>query len=136
MANKGKVLAIDYGTYKVGVAISDPDRFVVFPRVTLINDDRLVAKLAAIVEEEGVSEVVVGLPLQTDGSITKQTNLTKGFADELVKELSCSVILQDEKLTTFDAQEKIATSDAKQLSADKDQLAAMVILEEYLAESS
>lgn len=132
MLSKGRVLAIDHGTYNVGLAISDPDRTIVFPRVTLRNDESLLDKIKKLVIEEEVSEIILGLPLHTDQSESRQTALVRQFAEKLKESVPCPLILRDEKLTTFDANEKIAASDSRQLVADKDQLAAMIILQEYL----
>lgn len=136
--NSGKVLAIDYGTSRVGIAISDPFREIAFPRVTFLNDSKLLQNLRQLIEEEGVKEILIGLPYQTDHSKTKQTMLVEEFIEEMseiLKDLEVKIIARDEKLTTFDAQELVENSlDKKQIAADKDQLAAMIILKEYLAE--
>ncbi len=133
----GKILAIDYGTLNVGLAISDPDRILAFPRATLKNDKELLTKLRDLILEEKVSEVVIGLPLATDNRNLPITEKVELFAAELRDLLpeTVEIVLQDEKLTSVDALERIKSAPQKLVNTDKDQIAALIILEERMMQS-
>ena len=133
----GKILAIDYGTLNVGLAISDPDRILAFPRATLKNDKELLNKLRDLILDEKVSEVVIGLPLATDNRSLPITEKVELFAAELRDLLpeAVEIVLQDEKLTSVDALERIKSAPQKLVNTDKDQIAALIILEERMMQS-
>lgn len=124
-----RTLALDHGTKRCGVAISDPSGTIVSP-LSPIRDPDSPAGLDAIREicgESSVSDVVVGLPLSMDGSDSSQTVAARKFAQRLKRSLprSVTVSLFDERLTT---------SKAKELggSAALDSRAAAVLLERWL----
>ncbi|PIZ76326.1 Holliday junction resolvase RuvX [Candidatus Peregrinibacteria bacterium CG_4_9_14_0_2_um_filter_41_14] len=133
MQNKGRILAIDYGEKRVGLALSDADQIIAFPRQTLSNDESLFVRIKDLVATEEIVMIIVGLPLHADHTESYQTRLTRTFADELAKVVDVEVMMMDEKFTTFEARERIAGADPKQVNTDKDQLSAMILLEEYLA---
>lgn len=137
MKLKGKIIAIDHGTSRAGIAISDPFQEIAFPRVTFLNDDFFLDNLVTLIEEESAVAILVGKPYQLNHSINRQTKIVDDFVSELKERTSVPIIMRDEKLTTFDARELVDNSlDKRQIAADKDQLAAMIILQEYLAEIS
>ncbi|MBU1992584.1 MAG: Holliday junction resolvase RuvX [Patescibacteria group bacterium] len=125
---EGKLLGIDYGSKRVGLAITDPGQEIVFPRETLKNNEHLVPDLVKMCAEEGVLRVVVGLPLKIDGGDTNQSIITREFADKFVGESGLEVIFQDEAYTTFEAEQMMEGN--KHL--EKDSFSAMKILEHYL----
>jgi len=133
-----RILAIDYGQRRVGLAICDASETFVSPLRQLAADpareDELWGAIKQVVREEQVEAVVVGFPLNMDGSEGFQAKLTRGFAEGLAGVLGQSVYLQDERLSSSQADELLAESG---LTRDKrkrrrDMLAACTILQEFL----
>jgi len=133
-----KLIALDYGTKKVGVAFCHLDFFLVFPRPTLVNDERLLSNLLELVRGENLEKIVIGLPLYTNNQESKQTKLVYEFADKLKTALleanlaKCEVLFHDEKLTTFEAKNLVEDLKATDLNQDLDSLSAVLILRDYL----
>jgi putative holliday junction resolvase len=128
MLKEGRILGIDYGSRRVGVAITDPARSVIFPREILRNNEFLIADLIQMCAEESVLTVVFGVPLKIDGTDTKQSKEIRVFAEKFEKESGLQVEYQDEAYTTFEAERMIG--ERKHL--EKDSFSAMKILEQYL----
>jgi putative Holliday junction resolvase len=126
-----RVLALDYGSARTGVAVSDPTGVLATPLdvVTKANTRKGIERLATIVRETGAVRVVVGLPLSLSGRDSAQTQEARAFADRLAARLGedVPVELYDERFTTRLAQ-RSGTSDTAE-----DSRAAAVLLEEWLA---
>jgi putative Holliday junction resolvase len=126
-----RVLALDYGSARTGVAVSDPTGVLATPLdvVTKANTRKGIERLATIVRETGAARVVVGLPLSLSGCDSAQTQEARAFADRLAARLGedVPVELYDERFTTRLAQ-RSGTSDTAE-----DSRAAAVLLEEWLA---
>lgn len=129
-----RVLALDHGSARCGVAICDPTGTIVTP-LEVVNrpdaKDGLVA-IADLVNEHEIECVVVGLPLLTDGTQGSQAAAAKSFAGRLGGQLNVPVKLFDERFTTRMAQSSI---DAGATSAE-DSLAAAHLLEGWLARNA
>lgn len=130
-----RVLGIDYGDVRVGVAISDELRFMAHPLETI--DTRKTEAIARIVEIARLREigaVVVGLPRNMDGSRGPAAEKATAFAEKLQAELACPVSTWDERLTTVSAQRALreAGRKAKDQKNIVDQAAAQVILQSWL----
>jgi putative holliday junction resolvase len=122
-----RILALDYGSVRVGCAISDPSETLVRPLAVLEPPDpRGVAELVAAHE---VEQVVVGMPLHLNGREGEQAKATRRFSEELEQLLDIPVEAYDERLTTRMAEASLR-SGAK---APEDALAAAHLLEGYLA---
>ena len=132
-----RVLGIDYGTRRIGLAVTDPGETMAFPYATLekTTRDRLFFELSAIIEREGVEKLVLGLPLSLDGRETLTTRQVKNFADRLRRKFERPVILVDESLSTWAAEADLEAAGVKKKrrKAVLDQQAAVRILETYLA---
>lgn len=133
-----RILAIDYGQRRVGLALCDASETIVSPWRQLAGDqvkgDLLYAAIGQVVREGQVEAVVVGLPLNMDGSEGPQAKLTRVFAEGLAEVLAQPVYMQDERLSSSQADELLAGSG---LSRDKkkrrrDMLAACTILQDFL----
>jgi len=132
-----RILGIDYGSRRIGIAISDPDGRIASPHGvvrgsgSVAEDARAVARLAASLE---AAEFVVGLPLHMDGSESDQTALTRAFAAALEKLAAGPVHLHDERLSSRAADELLAgrSLTRKKRRARHDAIAAAVILQGYL----
>ncbi len=131
----GRVLSLDPGTVRCGVALSDSGRTMAFPRPALAAGAGLVARVAALVADEAVETVVVGRPVALSGRSTPSTSL----ADELCRELRAAlvgveVVAFDERLSTVEAGRRLAGAGRRAREAREaiDSAAAVVVLEAYL----
>jgi putative holliday junction resolvase len=130
-------IGIDYGDRRIGVATADPGERIASPATTLnatgsvSGDARSVLKWAADHEAEAI---VVGLPLSMDGSDSAQTRHVRNFADALRAAGTLRVELWDERLTTFQADELLESSEipAARRKGLRDRLAAQMILQSFL----
>jgi putative Holliday junction resolvase len=120
-----KVLAVDFGDRKCGLAISSEDRKWVFGR-GIIGTENVFEKIQTLIEEEGVREIIVGRPLGLKMKETAQTLQVNVFCDELKKRVNVKVNLIDERLTS-----KLAQKFVKDRKQD-DEMAARILLEGYL----
>ena len=127
-----KVLAVDLGTKRTGFAISDPGGKMALALPTL--QDVTAVDVAALVEEQGAQEVVVGLPLNMDGTTGPSARRTLEFIEELKLHLAVPVVPWDERLSTAEGQERLrqAGLDRRDRHKRADVAAAIVILESYL----
>src|SRR5690606_23661039 len=89
MKGSGKILAIDYGLKKIGLAVSDSGRLMAFGRGILLNknEEMVFSEIAQLVDRENVKLLLIGLPLAADGEQTKQSERIKDFAKNLQNEL-------------------------------------------------
>ena len=131
----GRILSIDYGTSRVGFAVSDPLHIIATPLKTIKNKSiqDLLKQIGLIVREYDIRSIVVGLPLGLNGKETKQTETVKLFSETLEKN-NYKVIFEDERFTTVLAKkeiikQKISTGRNKSLI---DQVSAAFILRSYL----
>ena len=122
-----RILALDYGSARIGCALCDPTGTLVRPVETIEPPDP--ASVATLVDAEEVERVVVGLPVNMDGSEGDQARQSREFGRELEARLSIPVETYDERLTTRMAQ----ASRRAGAGAAEDSLAAAHLLEGYLA---
>lgn len=131
-----RIMAIDFGMKRVGIALSDPLRIIASPYCVLENNDRLLDSIAKIVEEQSVSEIVLGYPVREDGSDTHATKPVRLFKEQLEKRFTRKITLIDERYSSQIAQERIRESVQKKMKRRNkgllDMNAAAVILEDYM----
>lgn len=135
-----RILAIDVGRRRVGLAISDPTRTLARPLATVaVTPGNLVHRIVAEVgrlaaEDDGLCEIVVGLPVRLDGSPNEQTAFVSAFVDALRAETAIAVVTEGERLTSHDADTRLAETepDWRKRKARLDAAAAAVILQDYL----
>ena len=132
-------MAIDYGTKAIGVAISDELRLTVRPLATIRRHRRqsrnqIIAAIKSLLEVHEVAELVVGLPLRLDGSVGDAAERINAFIAELQKVIAIPVLTQDERLTSYAADEMMRELgfDQQQRKEKSDEYAAAIILREYL----
>jgi putative Holliday junction resolvase len=121
-----KYMGIDYGEKRVGVAVSDPQGEIAFPKTTLFNNQWLWKNLGSLLAEEKISRVVVGLPLARDGVDTEQTVKVRNFVEGLQKITKIPIDFENEILTT----ELVKKVGIKKEHTDES--AAALILQSYL----
>lgn len=138
-----KLLCIDYGTKRVGLALSDPDEKLAFPFKTLYKTtrDKLFAELATIIEEESIQGIILGLPdgpTAADGKEALIVRQVKNFAESLERRFPLPVRLVDERWSSYEAEHLLQESGlkGKKLKEALDRHAAVRILETYFHESA
>lgn len=133
-----RYLAIDYGTKRTGLAICDSGETIASPLAVIQGQKELLKKIAEVVETENVEAVVLGLPLNMTGSESSQTKLVLKFAGQLKVHLHIPVHLQDERLSSFSAEEKLASAKFTRGKKRKrlDAVAAAEILEAFLEQKT
>ncbi|NUM81599.1 Holliday junction resolvase RuvX [bacterium] len=134
---KGRILAIDYGETRVGLALSDPMRIIAAGLTTLIvkNDRDAIRQLLSIIHEQEVSQIIMGLPYDTQGGLSAKAVKIKTFAENLKKETGIPVDFCDERFTSITAKKMLLESEQKKKRRSKekiDTLAAVVILRHYM----
>jgi putative Holliday junction resolvase len=134
-----RVLAIDLGSKRIGTAVSDALGITVRPVETIRRSNaRLdIARLRSLAEELEAEAVVVGLPLKLDGTAGDAAQATMRFVDRLQGEIRVPVFMQDERLTSYEAEEIMIERGLKRQErrARSDQYAAMIILQDYLSKT-
>ena len=131
----GRVLGLDLGQARIGVAISDPERRLAVPFGTIrTGPPEDVKAIAAIVGEQQVSAIVVGHPLSMSGRAGEAADHAERFAEALRGFLGLPVHLQDERLSTVQAERDLGARGLRGRERREvvDQTAAMVILQAYL----
>lgn len=136
MSNSGRIMAIDLGEKRIGIALSDPERFLAKSHAVIKRTSRAAdfAKYQNIIAEQKVTLVVMGLPLYSDGSDSDQTRWVRHYSAELAENLTVPVVLQDETDTSIRAEKSLIARGAsrKKRKANLDAVAAAFILENYL----
>jgi putative pre-16S rRNA nuclease len=132
-----RALALDLGTRRIGVAVSDSGATVATPYDTVERSgDRAVdhRRVAALVEEIGAATVVVGLPRSLDGTLGPAARTILAEVDELQAALVVDVVTWDERLTTVEAERSMRTMNVRRAKRRQvvDRLAATVILQSWL----
>ena len=130
-----RCLGIDFGSSRIGIAISDELGMLAHPLETIPNDSLFLSRLQKIVLEKGISRIVVGIPRNMDGSYGPSAEKAKLFFSQLQSEFpGVQLISWDERLTTVEAQRLLhaAGRDIKKSRAVIDQVAAQVLLQSYL----
>ncbi len=129
-----RYLAIDYGAKHTGVAICDPSETIVSPLAVIEGQKDLLDRIVRLIESENVGAVVLGLPLNMNDSVGPQAELVLQFAEQLRERLSIPIHFQDERLTSFAAEQKSAALESRGKKKQKrlDAIAAAGILEAFL----
>jgi len=132
----GRILALDYGRRRIGVAISDPLRLSAqaLPTLTKQSMEQALQQLQSIVTRNGVEGVVVGMPYTLQGQKGAQAREVEAFIEKLGAQLRIPILTWDERLTT-QASHRILHQVGRSPSRHKavvDQIAAVLILQSYL----
>ena len=131
-----RYLAIDLGDRRTGLAVGDDETGIVSP-TDVLQTPRRTAQLNMIVQrisEQKPDAIVIGLPLNMDGTEGDRARLARAFGDELAARCDLPIHYQDERLTSFEADQKMARSGRthKQKKELRDALAAAEILGDFL----
>ncbi len=133
-----RTLAIDYGLRRIGLALSDAGGTLATPHDVIPTGEAAVA-LPRLIDREGVERLVVGLPLNMDGSLSPMARQTAAWAQALADKTTARLVFVDERLTSFDAETQLTARRAegeplthKRKKNLRDALAAATFLQEFL----
>lgn len=133
--NKSRILGVDYGKRRVGLALSSEDGVFAFPLTVLENNAQLIQEVVRSMSAEGVSMMVVGESRTFSGEENSINARAQAFAEEVKKETNCTVVFEDETLTTQHARrahEQKEKTRKPQRGEVVDASAAALILQSYL----
>ena len=135
-----RVIGLDYGSVTCGVAISDETLLIASPIETIRYKtmEELLTKLDIYFNKYKIDKIVLGNPINLDGSISTRSELTFLFKDELIKRYNKEVIMMDERLTSVIVNNMLIMGNTSRENRKKvvDKLAASVILQSYLDRSN
>ena len=130
------ILGVDHGDVRTGVAVCDKQEILASPVkvITERHDPLLAQQIAQIAAERGAQMIVVGLPVNMDGSFGSRAQAIKAFAELLEEAAGIPVVLRDERLSTAGAHQLLNYTDTrgKKRKQSVDALSAVLILEDYL----
>ena len=133
-----RILGLDIGDRRIGVALSDPDGILASPFTIINRSDETadVEAITSIISQHQIKQIIVGLPLSMDGSIGKQAEKVKAFTQRLCSHTEVPVVFRDERLSTVSARrlmQAVSVKKSKKKARD-DAIAAAIILQGYLDE--
>ncbi len=131
-----RILAVDYGEKRIGLAISDELGITASPLMTLTrrSDEETVRQIAQLASKLKVTQIVVGLPRRTDAQEGEMERKVKAFAEKLRQAVSVPVVLFDERFTTRIAEQVLLEADLSRRKRKKvrDRLSAVILLQSFL----
>jgi putative pre-16S rRNA nuclease len=137
---RGRHMGLDVGDRRIGVALSDETATLASALVTLTRagGGRDAVAVAELARKHGAASIVVGLPLNMNGTRGPQAAKVLAFVEGLRRRVAVPVVLRDERLTTVEAEERLRAAGLgwKERKAMVDQVAAVVILQEYLDQAA
>ena len=131
----GRIIGLDWGLRRCGVAVSDEKRSFVFerPQITIKNQNELVDAVLGLISEEQVSGIVIGLPLHADGTDSETTKNVREFAGMLASKTDLPIIFIEENLTSATAEQEIGHKNISKMKQELDSVSARIILENAIA---
>jgi len=130
----GRVLGIDYGEKRIGVAISDKSKIFAQPLDFVFNNANVYENISKIVKEKEVELIIIGLPLKLNGEESETSVTVREFSHKLNNFLKVNTEFIDERLTTSYAEKLLISGDVKRKDRKKliDSLSAQIFLQNYL----
>ncbi len=136
MSDSGRILSIDYGERRVGLAISDPFAITARGFQTIINKNResLLKTLIEIIDTNEIKKIVVGMPYSFDGSSGPMAETVKSFAEELSANTEVKIEKWSEEFSSEDAKRELRKLgvDFRKDKSEVDKMAAALVLRSYL----
>lgn len=134
--NYYKIMALDYGEVRIGVAMTDLMRLIASPFETYVRKDLNadISHICSLIRDNSVKTVVVGLPLNMDGTEGERAQKTREFVDLLKTQTNVDFVFQDERLSSVSAEEILLEGGMKRKDRKQniDKVAAAIILESFL----
>lgn len=131
-----RIIGLDYGEARIGVAVSDILETIANPLDTICekNREKQLEKVCEVIRRERAEKIVVGLPKRMDGSMGHRAEYTKEFADELASMCNVPCVMWDERLSSSEAHRLLDTGGVggKKRKTKVDKIAAVLILQTYL----
>lgn len=129
-----RILALDWGTVRIGAAISDPDGKMAFPLDKFINAATAFDEIKSIVTDKEVGQILVGIPKSLSGENTTSTESALKFVDQLKVEIGIEVETIDERLSSIGAHKALTLQglNQKQQREEVDNIAAAQMLQSHL----
>lgn len=131
-----RVMAVDYGTKSIGLAICDELQLTVRPLTTIRHPElsQAAQRISQLASEYDIGTLVVGLPLNMDGSSGEAVENVEKFVAELQQHVSVPIVMIDERLTSYEADQILREMGVglKERKAKSDEYAAVLILQDYL----
>jgi len=131
-----RTLGIDYGTVRIGLALSDPTETLASPLPHLVNKTipQIRDFLNELIQTHAISKIIVGLPRNMDGSYGPAAEKVRNFISQIQESLSTPIETQDERLTTVQASKQLSQMglNQKELRKKIDSSSASLILQQYL----
>ena len=132
----GRILGVDWGLARIGVAVSDATREFVFTRPVISvarNMTNHADIVASVASKEGVIGIVIGLPVRNDGSVSDTTKMVREFVQQLSEKTDLPICMIEENLTSVSAQESMGRVRVRDIKQKLDSESARVILENAIA---
>ena len=133
-----RIMGLDIGDKRIGVAISDPSQILASPLKTIVrkDDQSAILEIAALVTQRSIGRLVIGLPYLMNGSVGEQARKVMEFTGGIKEKTGVEIVMQDERLTSFTAGQMLREADKKRkrLKKEIDAAAATVILQAHLDE--
>jgi len=136
-----RIISLDYGLARIGIAVSDPLKMIASPFSTVKAEkklpqtaDRIIEELKKIEKEKEctIETIVIGMPYKMNGTLGMQADEVKAFAAELEKKIETPIEFWDERLTSVQANRTMEGMSRKKRSQFVDNVAATIILQSYL----
>jgi len=132
----GRLLGVDYGSVRIGLAISDPDRKIASPLCTCErrSPDADARFFRRLVDAEDITDIIVGLPVHLDGHEGQKATEARAFGHWLREVAARQVIFWDERFSTAEAEQHLLDAGLtnRRRKARRDQVAAQILLQSYL----
>jgi putative Holliday junction resolvase len=136
IVNESRIMGIDYGEKRIGIALSDPLLTFAYAFTTLLNDSSFLTKLSKIIEEKKIAKIILGLPSDRFRSSKELSQKVLKLKSEIETKNKIEIILWDEEYSSAIAKEKVIESVTKKSKRKRKDLldshSAAVILQEYL----
>jgi putative Holliday junction resolvase len=129
-----RILGIDYGNRRVGIAISDELQLTAQPHKLLIreNDENLISDIKEIIHSHNIEKIVIGLPVLLDGSHSSQTKKTRKFISRIRQSSDLPIEKWEERLSTIEAGKILTGTSINKKKENIDIISAQLILQSYL----
>jgi len=129
-----RLMGIDFGEVRIGIALSDPLQIISQPFLVLANNENTINEIQNIIKTEEVEKIILGLPQNLDGDDTKKTLEVREFAEELKSNIDIPLFFWDERYSSVEANEQLKKMGYTILESRKvvDKMAASIILKNYM----